>query len=100
MKDINEWFASKCGVERTDFGWICDSKKKAGNGKFRIEECACREICRERFGISTISNHAQATKNRDDQWYWSETHKHTGKGKTIEEAEVACLKYIYEQETA
>ena len=85
MSDINKWFANKCGV----------SVDTAMYKDFSINNCYDREIIREKFGISTISNHAQSTASKD-YFYWAETLKITGRGKTISEAECNCITAIYE----
>jgi len=102
MKDINEFYAGKCGIEQK-FNWfIKDSTGKVikgGYGEFDIDDPRCREIIREHYGLAT-------DKFQGGEWSCFPREKvekaieYMGKGKTIAEAEIACLQAIHEKETA
>ena len=86
--------ARECGVTPTDFGWICESEKKAGNGKFSIAESPCREIIREHYKLDTLVGMRSKSLNTWICEYLSSTDNHLicgGRGKTIAEAEKNCI---------
>lgn len=93
--NIDEWYAEKCGVEwaHDNKGWI---KNPSGGGVifWTIQDPRCREICREKFKL--ISGHTCHPQHD----YSAHAHIDTDNyyGKTIQEAEIACLTAIYEVE--
>ena len=93
MDKIDKYFADKCGVKQHQNAYI---------GKWTIKDARCREVVREKFEIQTRHSWIEGkpcwiceatVQQPEDQWneYWEH-------GKTIAEAEVACLKSIYEAE--
>ena len=96
MPDIDKWFADICGIHifsnnhrlpielwTTPDGWVC---------LWLISDPRCREIIRERFNLSTLNRNA-----KEGKWgCGDEKSKLVGHGKTIKEAEVTCLKAIYD----
>ena len=102
MKDINEFFASKCNVYVTEGlnnvapSWLFYDTE--GNcitilDRWDITDPRCRELCRERFKISTT---------------WDNFHKvylcfcsellDSYHGETIAEAECRALQAIFDKE--
>ena len=105
LEKANKWSADKYGftVGRNPYDNLDTQlyyrpvrlEKQAYGHVWTILDPRCREIIREQLGISTISNHAQAIDS-DDVFYWAENAKYSGNGKTIEEAECACIIVIME----
>lgn len=102
MKDINSYFAEKCDVitptitykNRHDYWW-----KLGGvvhNRKWDIKRADCREIIREKVHVETFRFGGGW---RAENWK-AGTIIGEGKGKTIADAEVNCLKAIYNAEKA
>ena len=98
MNDIDKYFAEQCGVELRAGKYGVMFYK---GYPWSIKRADCREIVRERFKI--ITNYSEADKK-----YVSFPHSCTldfskdlprfctGVGKTISDAEIACLQSIYE----
>ena len=98
MEEIDKWAAEQCGVEiHSDF--TNDGKiYTRHSGKYRewtIQDSRCREIVREHFRIEMY--------RVEDSWVafqylTDEDASIEGKGKTIAEAEIACIKEIYHEQ--
>ena len=89
---IDEWLADKCGIRYDEaFGTIYYNGKNGLEGDiWTIDDPGCREIIREKFGIST---------EYDLLGTWTVGNAGEGvfcQGETIEEAELACLQAIYD----
>lgn len=83
MNNINKYFAEQLGVQAN--GLLIDSYY----ADWTISDPRCREVIREKFGISTIVfDNGQARTTWKD--YMSDIKR------TIAEAEIACLTAIYE----
>jgi hypothetical protein len=88
MKDINEWYAEKCGIK----------KHTAMYKDFSIKHCSDREIIREMLNICTTAHRLEEGSN-DIRWFTRDMeYNHCVSGKTIAEAEIACLEAIYKTE--
>lgn len=102
MSEIDKWAAERCGVElaeitNDDRRWY---RRKGKYFEWTIEDPRCREIVREHFRIET--------RDRVDSWLavqlkWSKHPDYpetvvcpSGQGKTIAEAEIACITAIWE----
>ena len=91
--DINKWSADKCGVTFKDgqftkaYYWCINDEIQGSD--WSIYKPDCMEIIREKFKIDTEYNH-------DDELWISNAGYGIGRGKTIKEAELACLTAIYE----
>ena len=109
MKDIDEFYAEKCGVElytsreinEQGYYWYARESPNIEYGfEWIIQDPRCREIIRERFKIDT--------EYYEEVWYSSQRLKTPhydfnnaqGKGKTIAESEINCITAIYEAEKA
>lgn len=97
--NIHEWAAQQCGVklitsldelECGDFVTGEGGKAHWVRDHWTLDDARCREIVREHFSISTLADYK-------DGWA-AGTHEGmaTGKGKTIAEAEISCIKAIRE----
>jgi hypothetical protein len=107
MKDINEWYADKCGVIFTEYEQtVVDGSDEKITLKFAgyrtdsfeckdswtIQDPRCREIIREKFNIQT--------QQLVGEWMviCAGIPTQITSGKTIAEAEIACLEAIYKAE--
>ena len=101
MFDIDKWFADKCGIvfnkSRDEFGIDIDIKSRitnlniVGDTIWSIQDPRCMEVIREKFKIETLYGYAE------ESWFAeSERKADKGRGKTIEDAEIATCKAIYE----
>lgn len=98
LTQVNKIMAEACGVEPhiVDEGRLIDHNAFVINGKiysyaWTIEDARCREIIREKFKVETLVNYS--TKN----WFCSDEFNKKGEGKTIAEAEKACITAICKQ---
>lgn len=103
MKDINEFYAVKCGAE-TRINNVDELCYRIGEGKsshfevWSIQDPRCREIIRERFKLATIPDGDNfCITIKCNPWISYTTNKKET-GKTIAEAEIACLEAIHQQE--
>ena len=103
MKDyteINKWTAEKCGVALYAITPVIHSNykeydylEKGIEQRWSIERAECREIIREKFLIRTVFN--------DSDYVWKAYCLKPfiePNGKTIAEAEIACIVAIWEKE--
>lgn len=97
MNDIDKWTAEQCGVELTNDGmvisWPGFDAVIADVNLWTIKDPRCREKVRESFRIETVfiddaSGYGWISSNYIP-WVPSLC-------KTIAEAEIACIKAIYE----
>ena len=91
MDKQSKHFADKCGVPYKSAHWY--------GGHFNIKDPRCREIIREKYKIDTLAiaeNLRPVTKHLWESYCFEPAVK--GTGKTIAEAEIACLEAIYEAE--
>jgi hypothetical protein len=96
--DIDEWYAEKCGVrvrEVSDKLWYSPSLNDDAlvTDWWTIERADCREKIREKFGIDTVE---YDTYSGGKRWEALTVNKISETGKTIKEAEIACMEAIYE----
>jgi hypothetical protein len=95
--DINEWFAKKCGVTIDSVGGGYVFRGVFYGWGWTIQDPRCREIIREKFKIDTCEEDSGLGK-----WcascYINGVYRTEGYGKTIAEAEIACLEAIYKAE--
>ena len=109
MDDINKFFADSCGIKIShsryfsypDFKSFRHEYKDGTYAKYiqdgnidmewSIDDPRCREVIREKFKIRTVWNES------DNVWKaYTFTPFAEPNGRTIAEAEIACLKAIYE----
>ena len=95
MTDIDKFFADKCEVEIWDSngGYKYNGQNRCH--EWTIQDPRCREIIRERCQLTTDirqdgSRYCFPRLNIDDAI------KYIGNGKTLAEAEIACITAIYE----
>ena len=92
--NINEWYAKQCGVLTSPkvWGYYDDENLISILDEWTIEDSRCREIIREKFGLTTVK--------ANDTWLCMFHRKDkdpiTRHGKSLPEAEIKCLKAIYE----
>jgi hypothetical protein len=92
MSDIDKWCAEQCGVDYPIF-----TLNRELSIRFTIQDPRCREIVREHFKIDI----RYTTKH---EWHCTaivgkattDYHFYEGTGKTIAEAEIACITAIWE----
>ena len=109
MNDIDKWYAEQCDIPYDDvdddYFLTVETQVETPRPDYHyypdtipwtITDPRCREVCRERFNICTRK---MQTGN------WLATHQYkteygtsvfNEEGKTIKNAEIACLKSIYE----
>ena len=109
--NIDQWAAEQCGVRvgMTNDGRLVphESKSMYKIAFWTINDARCREIVREHFKITTMYRPAgwvamqnkwtkriNIAADQDDRYICL-----SGIGKTIAEAEIACIKAIYESES-
>ena len=100
MEEIDKWAAEQCGVGFTTnhkkqvVAWFTGSIDERVYWEFEwtIQDCRCREIVREHFELNTQFRPA-LPKAR--VFCYSAKYDVSEAGKTIAEAEIACIKEIY-----
>ena len=104
MKDINEWYADKCGVRTREVGekfWYSPSMNDDAKvtDLWDIKRADCREIIREYYKITTNMAYNFTCWGSAGFIPVKGGYKATimFKGKTIAEAEIACLEAIYQE---
>ena len=96
MSEIDKWFADKCGIRCDDaFDTIYYDGINGLGDEWTIQDPRCREVIREQYQLTTDirqdgSRYCYPRLNIDDAI------RYMGNGGTIAEAEIACLKAIYE----
>jgi len=102
MKDINKFYAEKCGVTTriNNIKELCFQTEWGNYTVWTIQDPRCREIIRERFKLDTLLGIRSKSLNT---WVCERLSDSGnlicgGKGKTIAEAEIACLTEIYNNE--
>ena len=98
MNDIDKYFAEHCGVEIKTHAPHHEvemyARMKGVWEEWTISDPRCREVCRERFFHSA---HYLMMPDGVMRLHIIVLEKHyNGVGKTIAEAEIACLQSIYE----
>jgi hypothetical protein len=102
--DIDKWTAEKVGKDVVA-EWVADNTTEIRNGsgwgvieqifpEWTMQDARCREIVREHFDIYTMGGAVE-------KWAavaYGEGGNTGRNGKTIEEAEIACIKAIMEAE--
>ncbi len=97
MNEIDKWLAGQCGVWIDAGYWIHNSIEF--RGQWTIQDPRCREIVRERFKIETYPTHdesAWTSTAPKEPNSGSNVYEYEAEGKTIPEAEIACITAIYE----
>ena len=100
MDDLDKWAAEQCGMHILDGIWC--NKKDDGilplGDNWTLDDARCREIVRERFKILTdYVENEWGSIPRDLSTFGDVTWRDFyGKGKTIPEAEIVCIKAIKE----
>ena len=93
--NIDEWAAEQCGIELfrmySENAWY---DPDMGDSFWTIQDPRCREIVREHFKIWTYYGQIGT-----DKMGWVSTSSYNNMayiyGKTIAEAEIACIRGIY-----
>ena len=105
--NIDQWCAEQCGVELRQIrcgdesiAYMWKHNGKTGHDEWTIQDPRCREIVREHFRIETLYQHGMypwitSAYDRDDE---CDELVGEGEGKTIAEAECACIQAIWEVE--
>ena len=93
--NIDEWAANQCGIAILGGGWRPPGYAAPISGRWTIKDPRCREIVREHFKIWTYYGSIGT-----DKMGWVSTSANNDMagtyGKTIAEAEIACIEAIYE----
>ena len=95
IEQVNAYMAEKCGITKTNaYGFPMYESGAHLLEMFDIRDPRCREIVREKFGVSTIKHNDQFECYVDNG---------TGallrnSGKTIADAEIACITAIAESD--
>jgi hypothetical protein len=101
MNELDKKAAVACGVvlHKGHYYWNATTLH---HQPWTLNDARCREIVREHFGIETcIVSHRENNKQVFDLYVcytFDGNRKHRGNGKTIAEAEIACIKAILENE--
>ena len=106
--NIDEWAADQCGIvlytpkQINEHGMYCyDDWGNDFDYEWTIQDPRCREIVREHFKINTSYIDRNKWRSVEMKWRKKEPDS-TGSycisatGKTIAEAEIACIEAIYE----
>jgi hypothetical protein len=97
-KQLDAWAAEKLGFTVTDGGGVPQWQVFEGAWlqPFSLQDARCREIVREHFSICTIET---VPNSEGDNWFsYVAIKSNYGEGKSIEEAEIACIAAIMEAE--
>jgi len=97
MNDIDKWYAEQCGVNYNDNGW-CENVEFPTwcTTRWTIKDPRCREVCREGLEITTDRLNKNISIGFDKWCAYDERGEIVCSGKTIADAEIACLIAIYE----
>ena len=94
--NIDKWFAEKCGVHdgfKSCISWVYGINQY--NYEWTISDPRCREIIREKFKTHTYWDTDMFVCHYSKNGI-TDKNSITDYGKTIAEAEIACLTAIYE----
>ena len=103
-KELDQWAAEKIGltvyVHQDGRIKVLTIPKhwKFDKGIFTLSDARCREIVREHFEISTNRGHWNDGIEVDHWYSTTEDNKFEADGKSIEEAEIACIAAIMEDD--
>mgnify|MGYP001817531438 CR=1 FL=1 len=94
-KTVDEWTAEQCGfcimtgLDDKEYFYRPNTTEPPYDFEWTIKDPRCREIVREHFKIDTREYYAGG-------WQSIAEDIHPPIGKTIAEAEIACIQVIYE----
>ena len=103
MKSLDRWSADKLGIYITETYWAPEDRRTNYWGEWTLDDARCREIVREHFKINTSFTSNGRWRSVEMKWRRKEP-DNTGSyclsaiGKTIAEAEIACIEAIKQGE--